>query len=583
VRVVATAGHVDHGKSTLVRALTGMEPDRWAEERRRGMTIDLGYAWTTLPSGEELAFVDVPGHQRFIANMLAGLGPAPAVLFVVAADEGWSRQSDEHLAAVDALGLRHGVLAVTRSDLADPAATTADALEHLGRSTLGRVPAVAVSGITGAGLPRLVAALDQLVATLPAVDARARVRMWIDRAFTVQGSGTVVTGTLGSGSIGVGDELELRGRRVTVRSLQSMGTPRDRIGPVSRVALNLRGLARDDVGRGDVLLTPGAWHATTTVDVRLRCRGDLPGELTFHAGTAAVPVHVRPLGEDVARLSVPTALPLQAGDRAVLRDPGRHAVAAGVLVVDADPPALTRRGAAARRVADLVSATEQPDARTEVARRGAMRRDRLAALGAAFFDRIPDVQEVGEWLVSDEQWGRWVGALGPAVSEWAARSPLDPGMPLAALRRAIEVPDTALLRPLVAAAGLRIEDGRVSSAAQPSLGAAESGVAELERRLEREPFAAPESDDLARLRLGRRELAAAEKAGRLLRITPDIVLLPSAPEIARERLRLLGPRFTTSQARQALQTTRRVAIPLLEFLDARGITERVDASTRTLR
>ena len=167
MHVVATAGHVDHGKSTLVRALTGMEPDRWAEERRRGMTIDLGYAWAALPGGEVLAFVDVPGHQRFIGNMLAGLGPAPAVMVVVAADEGWRRQSGEHLAAVDALGLTAGVLAVTRSDLADPGPARAEALEHLGRSSLREVEAVAVSGATGAGLEDLRGALGRLVARLP--------------------------------------------------------------------------------------------------------------------------------------------------------------------------------------------------------------------------------------------------------------------------------------------------------------------------------------------------------------------------------------------------------------------------------
>ena len=151
MHVLATAGHVDHGKSALVRALTGIEPDRWEEEHRRGLTIDLGYAWTTLPSGQEVAFVDVPGHQRFVGNMLAGLGPAPAVLFVVAADEGWRQQSGEHLAAVDALGIRHGLLVVTRSDLADPAATLADAGERLAASSLGACEAVAVSARTGAG------------------------------------------------------------------------------------------------------------------------------------------------------------------------------------------------------------------------------------------------------------------------------------------------------------------------------------------------------------------------------------------------------------------------------------------------
>jgi len=177
VHVVATAGHVDHGKSALVRALTGIEPDRWAEEHRRGMTIDLGYAWTALPSGAEVAFVDVPGHQRFIGNMLAGLGPAPAVLFVVAADEGWRQQSGEHLAAIDALDLQHGLLVVTRSDLADPGPALAEAGERLGRSSLRDVEAVATSARTGRGLDDVRGALDRLVARLPAPVTQGLVRL----------------------------------------------------------------------------------------------------------------------------------------------------------------------------------------------------------------------------------------------------------------------------------------------------------------------------------------------------------------------------------------------------------------------
>ncbi|HEU5269591.1 MAG TPA: GTP-binding protein, partial [Jatrophihabitans sp.] len=269
MHVVATAGHVDHGKSTLVRALTGMEPDRWAEERRRGMTIDLGYAWTTLPSGAELAFVDVPGHQRFIGNMLAGLGPAPAVLFVVAADEGWSRQSAEHLAAVHALGLRHGLLAVTRSDLADPGPALADGLSRIARSSLGEVAGLPVSGVTGAGLAELREALDELVARLPAPDPAGRIRLWVDRSFTVRGSGTVLTGTLGAGTVRVGDTLQLQGKSVTVRAVQSLNQPRQAAAAVARVALNVRGVGRHEVRRGDVLLSPDAWHCTSVLDVRL--------------------------------------------------------------------------------------------------------------------------------------------------------------------------------------------------------------------------------------------------------------------------------------------------------------------------
>jgi selenocysteine-specific elongation factor len=358
VHVVATAGHVDHGKSTLVRALTGMEPDRWAEEKRRGMTIDLGFAWTSLPDGEVVGFVDVPGHQRFLGNMLAGLGPAPAVLFVVAADEGWCRQSAEHLAAIDGLDLRHGLLAVTRSDLADPAAATAQALEHLGRSSLGAVPAVAVSGRTGVGLDALRHALSSLVRRTAEPDPSAAVRMWVDRAFTVRGAGTVVTGTLEAGALSVGDSVWLRGREVTVRGLQSLGQERDRVAAVARLAVNLRGVARDEVGRGDVLLS-SSWDGNDCVDVRLSV-AEVTEQLVLHVGTAAVPVRVRPLSPGAARLQLAAPLPLRVGDRGLLRDPAGQRLAASVLVLDPHPPALAGRGAAARRGNELLSPVTEP-------------------------------------------------------------------------------------------------------------------------------------------------------------------------------------------------------------------------------
>jgi selenocysteine-specific elongation factor len=589
VRVVATAGHVDHGKSTLVRALTGMEPDRWAEERRRGMTIDLGYAWAPLPSGEVLAFVDVPGHQRFIGNMLAGLGPAPAVLFVVAADEGWRRQSAEHLAAVDALGLTTGLLAVTRSDLGDPGPATEEALGHLAASSLGRVEPVAVSGRTGDGVDALRAALDRLVARLPAPAVDAAVRLWVDRSFTVRGSGTVVTGTLGAGTLRVGDELALHtragaGRRVRVRGLQSLGGTYDRVQAVARVAVNLRGLEREDVGRGDVLLTPGAWRPADTLDVRLSVPAqELPAELVLHVGSAGVPVRVRPLVGDTARLQLAHPLPVRAGDRALLRDPGQQSVAAGVLLLDADPPELRRRGAARARAGVLRGADGRPDLATEVARRGAMRSAELTALGVEL-TADPTVLPLGDWLVAADTWRGWAAALVTAVDAHARSAPLEPGLPAEAARREVGVPDLRLLAPLVAAAGLEQAAGRVRRpGAVPSLGPAEAGVREVERRLGESPFLAPEAHDLQALGLGPREIAAAAGAGRLLRLRSgdaDLVLLPDGPARAMRVLAALPQPFTLSQARQALGTTRRVAVPLLEHLDGRGWTRRLDGALR---
>ncbi|RKS80519.1 selenocysteine-specific elongation factor [Motilibacter peucedani] len=577
MRVVATAGHVDHGKSTLVRALTGMEPDRWAEERRRGMTIDLGYAWTTLPDGETVSFVDVPGHQRFLGNMLAGLGPAPAVMFVVAADEGWRRQSTEHLSAVDALGVEHGLLAVTRSDLADPGPATREALEHLAASSLGSVEAVAVSGATGAGLDELRAALARTVARLPSPDTTAPVRLWLDRAFTVRGAGTVVTGTLAAGRVAVGDELELGGRTYAVRGLQSLGETRTSVEAVARVALNLRGLEHDDARRGMAVLTPGAWRLATELDVRLTVpAAELPGELMLHAGTAAVPVHVRPLGNDVARLRLAHPLPLRAGDRALLRDPGEHRVAAGVSVLDAEPPVLRRRGAAASRATALSQGT--PHFVAEVARRGWLKRSDAEALGIVPVEDA-SVLELGEWYVMGSALAAWRDQLVARVREHQRSRPLEPGLPEGEAARGL--PDRALLPVVVGAAGLERAAGRVRTPGyQPSLGPAEDAVRRLEERLRAHPFDAPEVPELAALRLGQRELAAAETAGRLLRVGGDVVLLPDGPARAMRVLAGLEQPFTTSTARQALGVSRRVAVPLLEWLDARGWTRRGEGGVR---
>ena len=595
MHVVATAGHVDHGKSTLGRALTGMEPDRFAEEKRRGMTIDLGYAWTAL-GDDTLAFVDVPGHERFIANMLAGLGPAPAVMFVVAADEGWRRQSDEHLAAVDALGLTHGLLVVTRSDLADPGPALAEARGRIADSSLGAVPAVPVSGRTGAGLAELRSALVALVAGLPPARTEGRIRLWLDRSFTIRGAGTVVTGTLGAGTLAVGDQLQLGDRLVRIRGLQSIGLGRDEVKAVARVAVNLRGVEVDEVGRGDALLSPNAWSPRSLLDVRLvplrtataeGIAGGLPAELVLHLGTAAVPVRVRPLASDLARLTLHRPLPVEPGDRLVLREPGRHAVAAGAVVLDADPPSLRRRGAARVRAATLQTvahADEDAALAEQVRRRKLVRRTELEALGVPT-GSLGAVQVVGDWLIDPDVWEGDVAALQEAVDARAAGTPLDPRLTVEAARRLLDLPDRSLVVALATAAGLEHRDGRIARPTDPAadLGAAEVGLSRLEEHLRAHPFAAPEKPDLDRWGLSVRELAAAERTGRVVRLDAEIVLLPTGPARAMRVLAALPQPFTTSEARQALNTTRRVAVPLLEHLDRRGWTQRLDGGHRRVR
>ncbi|GAB4107128.1 selenocysteine-specific translation elongation factor [Micromonospora taraxaci] len=578
--VVATAGHVDHGKSTLVRALTGMEPDRWAEERRRGMTIDLGFAWTTLPSGGTVAFVDVPGHERFVPNMLAGVGPVPAALIVVAADEGWMPQSAEHLAALDALGVAYGLLAVTRADLADPGPATARARAEIAATSLGAVPAVAVSGLTGAGLPELRAALDRLAAGLPAPVVDDPVRLWVDRSFTVRGSGTVVTGTLGGGRLRVGDELEVAGadEPVRVRGLHSLGEARPEVTAVARVAVNLRGTPRDRLGRGDALLTPGRFHSTDLVDVRLTGdpAADLPATLTLHVGSAAVPVRVRPLGPDTVRLRLARPLPLLVGDRALLRDPGRHHVTGGVRVLDVAPPPLARRGAAAARAQVLAELDGRPDLAGELRRRRLVRAGTLIRMGVPV-DAAP---VAGDWLADPAHWQRLGEQVTEEVARYAKEHPLEPGMPVDALRQRLALPDRVLVEALVRPP-LRIHAGRVGTASVDTL---PEPVARAVQRVRAEygdrPFRAPEADRLVDLGLGPREIGAAVRAGALLRLADNVVLLPDALDGAVRVLAGLPQPFTLSAARQALDTTRRVAVPLLELLDRRGATRRLPDDAR---
>ncbi|GAA2711822.1 selenocysteine-specific translation elongation factor [Micromonospora olivasterospora] len=580
--VVATAGHVDHGKSTLVRALTGMEPDRWAEERRRGMTIDLGFAWTALPSGGTVAFVDVPGHERFVPNMLAGVGPVPAALLVVAADEGWMPQSAEHLAALHALGVSYGLLAVTRADLADPGPVLAQARDRIAATCLGAVEAVPVSAVTGAGLPELRAALDRLVARLPAPALDAPVRLWVDRAFTIRGSGTVVTGTLGGGRLAAGDQLELAdtGEPVRVRGLHRLGAARDRVDAVARVAVNLRNVPRDRLRRGDALLTPGRFGRTDLLDVRIAgdAAADLPATLTLHVGSAAVPARVRPLGPDTARLRLAHPLPLLIGDRALLRDPGRRHVSGGVTVLDVAPPPLDRRGAAAARARVLAGLDGRPDLAGELRRRALVRRDALTRMGVP----ATAAPVAGDWLADPEHWRDLAARLAAEAARYAAAHPLEPGVPVDVLRHRLDLPDRALVEALVRPP-LRLADGRVTASAQGALPAPVArAVARIRAEYGGRPFQAPEAYRLAEIGLGPREIGAAVRAGALLRLAENVVLLPGAVDDAARVLARLPQPFTLSAARQALDTTRRVAVPLLELLDRRGVTRRLPDDARTV-
>ncbi len=643
MHVVATAGHVDHGKSTLVRALTGSEPDRLAEERRRGLSIELGYCWTALPPVGDVAFVDVAGHERFVSTMLAGVGPVPAVLFVVAADDPWMPQAAEHPAALDALGLSHGVLAVTRSDVCDPAPSLARARAELAGTSLRDSPAVAVSGRTGAGLDELRRLVAAMVGVLSEPSPGADVRLWLDRCFHVRGAGTVVTGTLPAGRVSVGDLLALgpgtggAGRReVRVRGVRSLGLPVESATGVARVALNISGTSVEDIDRGGVLVTPDAWQLADLVDVRVRpapnearldtesgaarhrtgrgSTGRLPERPLLHIGAASVAAHCRPLGDGLVRLRLDQALPLRIGDRALLRDPGNRRVW-GATVLDPAPEPLRRRGAARTRAAELGVHDGVPDLAAEVRRREVVRIGLLRRIGVDVSalhvaapgpgegpgesaERRTDVDPTdavagagggeagvvsGDWVVSRRRAAALRGQLEDLVGEHERGSPLDRGVPVAAAANALGLPASGLVEALVRAP-LRVVDGRVVAGETVVLPeTVERALAGLETELGRQPFAAPTADRLRALGLDARTLAVAARAGRLLRVGDGIVLLPGAEEAAVDRLGELPQPFTTSEARVRLGTTRRVVLPLLAHLDRTGRTRRLPDDRRTVR
>ncbi len=577
MHVIATAGHVDHGKSTLVQALTGQDPDRLAEERRRGLSIQLGYCWTRFPGVGDVAFVDVPGHERFVSTMLTGIVPVPAALLVVAADDPWMPQAAEHLAALDSLDVRHGLVVVSRADLADPAPMLARARQEVAQTSLRGVESVVVSATTGLGLDVLRSALVRMIHGLPRPDPDAAVRLWVDRRFHVHGTGTVVTATLPSGTVRRGDLLEFEGRAVRVRGVESLGQPAEAVSGVARIALDLGSRVPENLGRGSVLVTPGAYEHTGSVDVRLTGPGPFPPERpVLHVGAASFTIRARRLSETTARLSLERPLPLRIGDRALLRDPGSRTVW-GVQVLAPDPPPLRRRGAAAQRGRQL----EHLDGslRSEVLARGLVRADHLTRLGVDVRIVDEEILVVGDVLISTEHADHLRTRIAEEVRDRA--TPLRPGVPTAAVAHALGVPVPVVAT--LAAAPVREQAGELraeDSPAVPPLIAA--GWDTVRGRLLAHPYDAPDANQLADLALDRTALAYLAKAGLALRLTDQVVLLPGAEVEAARRLAVLPQPFTLSDARQSLGTSRRVAVPLLEHLDRLGLTVRHPDSTRSV-
>ncbi len=613
MHVIATAGHVDHGKSTLVRALTGQEPDRLSEEHRRGLSIELGYCWTDLPGVGPVAFVDVPGHERFVSTMLAGVGPVPAVLLVVAADDPWMPQAAEHLAALDALGVRHGVVAVTRCDVADPGPMVSEVGARLRGTTLQDSAVVPVSARSGVGLEALRTSLAHLLARLPAPDHAGDVRLWVDRRFVRPGAGTIVTGTLSAGRIQVGDRLEHGTTLLWVRAVQSLGRPTDEVTAVARVALRLGGDIESSLDRGSALLTPQAWLMTSVVDARVaraqpsEATADrsaavgnspqatntsdpvnaarVPERPLLYIGSASVAVRVRAMGADVVRLRLDRPIPLRVGDTALLRDPGSRRVWR-IQMLDPLPPPLERRGSARRRAEELSTSDGVPDLADELRRRRVVRSDQLRLIGVpsdAAAARDVAVSADG-WLLDRTRLPELRRRLHGLVQEHLEADPLQRGVAAGAAAHALGLPTGALLR-YVVEPPLRLVDGLVRSTGtggEQLSPLVEAAVEAVESELTQNPFAAPSVDRLVELGLDGRALGAAVRAGRLVKITESVVLLPGSEAAAAAILSSLPQPFSASEARDALQTTRRVVVPLLELLDRRRTTRRLTDDRREI-
>ncbi|HEX4220181.1 MAG TPA: selenocysteine-specific translation elongation factor [Acidimicrobiales bacterium] len=565
MRVVATAGHVDHGKSTLVKALTGEDPDRWAEEKARGLTIDLGFAATTLPSGREIAFVDVPGHGRLVKNMLAGVGSVDACLFVVAATEGWKEQTEEHLRILELVGVRHGVVALTKVGLVDDDWSQLVALEvqdRLAGTFLADAEVVAVDVPAMIGLEGLRLSLDRLAGRVPASPDRGRPRLWVDRSFSVQGFGTVVTGTLTGGSMALGQEVVIDpgGHHGRVRSLQSHRSRLEEASPGRRLAVNVSGLSRTDARRGQVLVRPDQWHLTTTFDATLDVLGgvDHPvghrGAYVVYVGSGEFPARLRLIGSrDVgpgeagtARFLLQTTagIPLVPGDRYVLREAGRFETVGGGEILDVEPVVPTGRAQPSRSLSRVVG------------ERGWVEADHLFRITG---ERAAPT--VGRWVVDPSA----LTVAGADLVERCRAAGVD-GVDLAVLdERARAIVDDGL-------SGVEVRGDRlVDSSVAPPEGMSESARRVLETLDDGgwSPELPPMADRAALRELER--LGLAVEAGEVWFSASSV---HSAVGVLGRLLEAKPDGLTVSEARDALGSSRKYVVSLLTYLDSTGMTRR---------
>lgn len=590
--IVGTAGHIDHGKTALVKALTGIDTDRLEEEKRRGISIDLGFAHLDLSPAIRAGFVDVPGHERFVKNMLAGAGGIDLVLLVIAADESIKPQTREHFDICRLLGIRHGIVVLTKADLVDPdvlGLARLEAEEFVAGSFLEGAPIVAASAVTGAGLEELRARLLDLAAAIPAKDSSRYFRLPIDRAFSVHGFGTVVTGTLVSGSLAPDQEVELApsGRRVRVRGVQSHGSATAQALAGQRTAVNLAGIDHTEIRRGMVLTEPGRFRAVTRIDCTLEL---LPAArplkprapVHFHAGTAEVEAELRRREGPYARIVLREPLLLLPGDRFVIRRFSPVVTIGGGVVVDTTgrrfaPERLRvlEQGTPAQRIALLVR--ESPY--------GLGLADLIASTGLM----QSEIEQAGQFALDshfiDRDWLQAkLASIENTLRAFHQNKPLAPGMPKEDLR-AKELPRAPafLLDALLSRAPSIAQDGDTVRLATHKvvLKEEEEKASETIEKLFLEAGLAvpPVNEALKKSGLeparARTLLQMLLRQKKLVRIGDDLVFHRAALETLRSNLAPhKGERLTVPQFKDLAGVSRKYAIPLLEYLDRERLTRR---------
>jgi selenocysteine-specific elongation factor len=611
--IAGTAGHIDHGKTALVKALTGIDTDRLEEEKRRGISIDLGFAHLDLTPELRIGFVDVPGHERFVKNMLAGVGGIDLVLLVIAADESIMPQTREHFDICRLLGIGQGIVVLTKADLVDSdmlGLARLEAEDFVAGSFLEGAPCVAVSSTTGQGLDELRARLAELAAKIPAKDSSRHFRLPIDRAFSMHGFGTVVTGTLIAGSVARDQEVELHpgGRRLRVRGIQVHGQAAERALAGQRTALNLAGIEPQDLARGMVLAEPGRFRATSLIDCALDL---LPvakplknrAPVHFHAGTAEVEAEVRLLdGGGAVRPGTRTSvrfilrepLLLVPGDRFIIRMFSPVVTIGGGVVVDTTGHRYRRGDRAPQRLNSLErgTPTERVALLVRESQYGLGLPELVAATGlveteieqAARSEALIAFHQPELWL-ADREWSR--GALARVTDllrDFHARHPLAPGMPREELRsREFPGAPPFLLDALVAPAGGLVVEGEMLRLASHQVvlkQEEEQASASMEAVFEKAGLAVPpvgevlakSGVDQARART---LLQILLRQGRLVKIGDELVFHRSALDGLRQRLApYKGQRLAVPQFKDLAGVSRKYAIPLLEYLDRERITRR---------